>query len=494
MPHDAIIIGTGFSGMCAAIALARQGVHDVVLLEKADEVGGTWRDNTYPGIACDIPSHLYSFSFAMNPDWTRKFPQGPEIQRYLRGIADRFGVREKVRFGAEVERCVWDPVRGLWTVHTSDGEERSAPILMSGIGLLHFPRVPDFPGRETFAGPAFHTARWDHDVDLQGKRVAVIGTGASAIQVVPEIVDQVEKLVLFQRTPPWVVPRDDRPFHALEKAAFRSPLGRAYRWWLYWKNEALAVGFVGEPRLLQLMTFLGTRHIAAQIRDPALREKVTPTYTLGCKRILVSDDYYPAIQKPQVELVTRGVERLDEGAVIDAEGVRHEVDVVIYATGFEPVSFGPLEIVGEGGRTLDEAWSEGQQAYFGTMVAGFPNLFLLLGPNLGLGHNSMVFMIEAQVHYVMQLVERMRSRGLHRFAVSAEAQRAYNAQLVHALEDTVWASGCASWYLDADGNNPTLWPKSTLAFWRETRSVDFSCFEERAEWRVRRAKPRTAAR
>ncbi len=477
--HEAIVVGSGFSGLCMAIALRRAGIDDVVVLEKGDDVGGTWRDNTYPGIACDIPSHLYSFSFAPNPDWSHTYPPGAEIQRYLRRVAEEHDVLRCVRFGARVDRCVYGD--GGWTVHCADGDVRRAPILVSGIGGLHVPKLPAIEGRERFAGPAFHSARWDHGARLRGKRVAVIGAGASAIQIVPAIAPEVERLYVFQRTPSWVVPRGDRAFGPLAKLALRTPLGRLYRWLLYWRAEAAVYGFVREPRLMRVLDRLARRHLARQVADPALRARVTPGYTFGCRRILISDDYYPALCQDHVELIAEGVARMDETSLTTPSGERREVDVVVYATGFEPGALGPLTIVGEGGRTLDDAWREGPEAYMGTMVAGFPNLFFLVGPNIGLGHNSMVFMIEAQVHYVMRCIERMRARGLKRFAVDPVAQRDFNASLQRRLAGTVWASGCASWYLDANGRNGTLWPGSTVSFWARTRRPELAHFEQDVE-------------
>ncbi|HET7327644.1 MAG TPA: NAD(P)/FAD-dependent oxidoreductase [Nocardioidaceae bacterium] len=474
------IIGTGFGGLGVAMQLRRAGEHDFVLLERSDDVGGTWRDNHYPGAACDVPSHLYSFSFAPNADWSRSFSGQREILDYLRRCAREYGVLEKVRFGHEVLEAEWDEDAQRWRVETSGGSFR-AQVLVSAAGPLSDPVVPKLPGLEAFEGPAFHSAAWDHSVDLTGKRVAVVGTGASAIQFVPEIQPRVARLHVFQRTPPWVIPRHDRAYRPRERWAFRHVPGvqKASRTAIYWTRESFVLGFAIQRRLLTVMARAARRQLESQVPDASLRAKLTPDYTIGCKRVLISSDYYPAITRPNAEVVTDGIAEVRPGSIVTTDGAEREIDAIVFGTGFRttdlPITY---RIRGRLGPSLAQAWAAaGMQAYRGTTVHGFPNLFFVVGPNTGLGHTSMVFMIESQVSYILDALRQMSARDLGSVEVEAPAQESYNARLQDKMAGTVWTEGgCASWYLDERGRNSTLWPRFTFGFRALTRSFDLGAY------------------
>jgi cation diffusion facilitator CzcD-associated flavoprotein CzcO len=470
------VVGAGFAGIGAAVALRGAGCDDVVVLERAETVGGTWRDNTYPGCACDIRSHLYSFSFAANPGWTRNFPSQPEIWRYLEDVCDRFGVRPQIRCGVEVIEAAWEDAAGRWRVSTSRGDF-TADVLVSAAGALSEPSLPALPGLADFAGAAFHSARWRHDVDLAGARVAVVGTGASAVQLVPRIQPVVERLHVFQRTPPWVLPRRDRPIPLRRRRLFRSlPVTqRIARAAIYATCEAGVPGFVAIPAAMRPVEMIARRHLARQVGDPVLRALLTPRYRAGCKRLLLSDDYYPALMQPNVELVPAGVRALTRTGVVAADGAERQVDVVVFGTGFRATN-PPMahRLRGRGGIRLADAWAaHGMQALRGTTVHGFPNLFLLVGPNTGLGHNSMIFMIESQLRYIVDAIRAMDSGDLRAIEPTAPAQATWNAAVQRRMRRTVWSTGgCTSWYQDAQGRIPTLWPGSPGKFRRATRGVD----------------------
>jgi cation diffusion facilitator CzcD-associated flavoprotein CzcO len=480
------IIGTGFSGLGMAIRLKQEGIDDFVVFERAGDVGGTWRDNTYPGCQCDVPSHLYSFSFALNPEWSRTFSEQPEIQDYLRRCAGHFDVIPHVRFEHEVSDANWDDGAQHWVINTSAGQF-TAQVLVAGMGGLSEPSIPRLPGIDSFEGAAFHTAQWDHDVDLRGRRVAVIGTGASSIQVVPHIQPEVEKLHLFQRTPAWIMPHPDRPLSDREHKLYRRfPLAqRLMRGAIYWARETFVIPFV-RPRLARVPEAAARKHIAKQVPDSSLRRKLTPDYTIGCKRILISNDYYPAVSQPNVELVTEGIREVRPHSIVTGDGREVEVDVIIYGTGFRVTDMPAAERVrGRDGRTLSETWAGSMQAYLGTSIAGFPNLFMLVGPNTGLGHNSIVFMVESQVEYVLGALRAMDAGGVASVDVRPDVQDAYNAELQDQLKGTVWATGgCASWYLDDTGRNTTLWPGSTWPFRRRTRRFDPAAYTVRPDAKV----------
>ena len=478
----AIIVGAGFSGLCAAIELRKAGIEDFVILEKADRVGGTWRDNHYPGAACDIPSHLYSYSFEPNPRWSRAYGGQPEILAYLEHCAARYGLAPYLRFGAEVSRAEYDDARALWSVTARDGSSWTARALILGNGALHLPALPEIPGRERFTGTAFHSARWDHAAPLDGKRVAVIGTGASTIQFVPQIAPRVARLSVFQRTPPWIVPKADRPIGAREQWLFEHVPGAHWlrRSGLYWLLEARVLGFAFAPRVNQLAERLVRRHLARSVPDPVLRDQLTPRYRLGCKRVLISNDYYPALARPNVALVSDGIAAIEPTGVRTRDGQLHEVDAIIYGTGFKVVDYlSAMRIVGAGGRELNEVWRGEVRNYLGITVSGFPNLFLLMGPNTGLGHNSMIFMIEAQARYAVQAVRAMRRHALAALDVKPAVERAFRDEMAAKLRGTVWTSGCNSWYMAPDGD-VLLWPGFTFDYWWRTRRVDLTDYEVRA--------------
>lgn len=471
----ALVIGTGFSGLGMGIALQQRGI-DFVILEKADEIGGTWRDNIYPGCACDIPSHLYSYSFEPKADWEYLFSFQDEIFGYLKGVADKYGLRRYIEFNSHVDRAHWDDDEYRWHVFTTDGREFVAQFLVSAAGALHIPSIPDFPGLDEFRGPAFHSAAWDADVDLAGKQVAVIGTGASAIQVVPEIVDEVAGLQLYQRTPPWVVMRTNEAIPAgLRRALTTIPGTRwALRTGIYWLQEALAVGMTRWPAVLRVGEVLGKWNIRRSVKDRELRRKLTPHYRLGCKRILNSSTYYPAVANPKTELITEGIERFTADGIVTADGTERKVDVVVFATGFHVSdSYTYVDIKGSGGEDLVDRWNrEGMAAHRGVTVAEVPNLFFLLGPNTGLGHNSMVFMIESQIHYVTQAIAAADKAGAQALAPTRTAQDEFNEKLQQRLARTVWSTGgCSSWYLDEHGRNPVLWGGYTWQYWNATRRL-----------------------
>ncbi len=468
------IVGAGFSGLGMAIGLKRAGIDDFVVLERAAEGGGTWRDNTYPGCACDVQSDLYSFSFLPHPDWRRRYSPWSEIQAYLRRCAERFGIGPHTLWDHELRDARWDDEARRWRIATTAGP-RTADVLILGAGPLSEPAIPALPGLDRFAGTTFHSARWDHEHDLTGERVAVIGTGASAVQFVPRIQPRVGRLTLFQRTPPWVVPRLDRPISGRRRALYRAlPLAqRLVRAAIYWQRERGALALVYRPRMMAEAERVALAHLAAQVPDPALRAKLTPDYRMGCKRILLSDDFYPALTRDNVEVVTERIREVRPAGIVTEDGAERAIDTIIFATGFH-VTDAPYagRVRGRHGRSLADAWRDGPRAYLGAAVAGFPNLFLLLGPNTGLGHSSMVFMVESQVAYIRDCLRLMDRRGLASVEVRPEVEERHNEALQRRLRRTVWASGCASWYLDARGRNTTLWPGFTWEYRLRTRRFD----------------------
>ncbi len=475
------IVGSGFAGLGMAIRLKQAGIEDFVVLDRADDVGGTWQANTYPGCQCDIPSHLYSFSFAPNPSWSRTYSRQPEIWAYLRRTAERHGLGEHLRLGHELTGAAWNEELRRWHVQTSRGAF-DASLLIDATGPLSQPSVPSIPGLDSFEGTLFHSAQWDHDHVLDGERVAVIGTGASAIQFVPKIQPKVGRMHVFQRTPPWIMPHTDRPTSRVERGLYRAlPLAqRAVRTAIYWSRESLALGFTKDPRLAQPAELGAKLHLRRQVRDRELRRKLTPDYRLGCKRILLSNSWYPALCKPNVELVTDAIERIEGREIVLADGSRREVDTIILGTGFHVTDPPTAWLVrGRDGKTLAESAGRTPRAYLGTAMAGFPNMFKIIGPNTGLGHNSMVFMIESQLNYLIDAIALMDERDISSVEVKPAAVSAFNRELRALMPRTVWATGCASWYLDANGNNPTLWPDFTFRFRRRTRRFDADNYELR---------------
>ena len=475
---DVAVVGSGFSGLGMAVKLREAGIEDFVVLERGDAVGGTWWFNTYPGCGCDVPSHLYSFSFAPNPDWTRTYSRQPEIERYLARVAEDFDLGRSVRLGTTVTGAEWDDGAQRWSVETDRGR-LNARVLVSAAGALSDPKNPEIEGLERFRGTMFHSAQWDHDYDLEGKRVAVIGTGASAIQFVPAIAPDVAQMHVFQRTAPWIMPHTDRPISAREQRLYRRfPLvQKLVRGGIYSARELLVLGFAKQPRLMKLVERLARRHMDEQISDPELRRKVEPGYTIGCKRILPSNKWYPALGRDNVELVTDGIAEVRAHSIVTGAGEEVAVDAIIFGTGFNVTEMPVASYVrGRDGRTLDEHWQGSPRAHLGSTVPGFPNLFMLLGPNTGLGHSSMVYMIESQVAYVIDALKAMRRRGAATAEVRPEAVRDFNDGIDERMRDTVWNTGCSSWYLDATGRNSTLWPDWTFAFRRASR-FDATAYE-----------------
>jgi len=475
------VVGSGFGGLGAAVRLRREGVTDFVVLERADSVGGAWRDNSYPGCACDVPSHLYSFSFAPNPDWPRTFSGQEHIRAYLEHVTDVFRLRPHIRLNSEVKMVTWDTEKLRWTIETGSGT-LTADIVVSATGPLSDPKIPDIPGLDTFPGKIFHSARWDHDYDLRGKRVAVVGTGASAIQIVPAVQPDVSRLTLFQRTPPWVLPRVDRAISGVERGLHRAlPFTAQMRRGLLWGIRELQVqAFTKHPNELGFVEQLAKRNMARAIKDPGLRAKLTPDYRIGCKRILLSSSYYPTLARPNVDVVASGLASVDGSTLVAADGSRAEADAIIFGTGFHVTDMPIAErVVGAEGKTLAEAWKDGMQALRGASAAGFPNWMTIIGPNSGLANSSMILIIESQLAYLADFVRQLDVLG-GRAALDARpsAVDAWNRRVQQRMERTVWnTGGCTSWYLDAGGRNTTVWPGTTTEFRRATRRVELGEYE-----------------
>ncbi|PBC98355.1 catio diffusion facilitator CzcD-associated flavoprotein CzcO [Streptomyces sp. Ag82_O1-15] len=475
------VIGSGFGGLGAAVRLRREGITDFVVLERAGSVGGTWRDNSYPGCACDVPSHLYSFSFAPHPDWPRTFSGQEHIRAYLEHVTDVFGLRPHLRFDSEVKMMTWDQEKLRWGIETSRGF-LTADVVVSATGPLSDPKIPDIPGIDSFPGKVFHSARWDHDYDLRGKRVAMIGTGASAIQIVPAIQPDVSRLTLFQRTPPWVMPRVDRAITGAERWLHKQlPFTTQARRGLLWGIRELQVqAFTKRPDELGLVERLARRNMARAVHDPALRAKLTPDYRIGCKRILLSNTYYPALTRANVDVVASGLAKIDGSTLVAADGSTAEVDAIIFGTGFHVTDM-PIadRVVGTEGRTLAEVWRDGMKSLRGATAAGFPNWMTIIGPNTGLGNSSMILMIESQLNYMADYVRQLDVLG-GRAALDARpaAVEGWNDKVQERMLRTVWnTGGCTSWYLDANGRNTTIWPGTTTEFRSATRRVDLGEYE-----------------
>jgi cation diffusion facilitator CzcD-associated flavoprotein CzcO len=477
---SAIIIGAGFGGLAAAVELRRRGVEDVTLLERADRVGGVWRDNTYPGAACDVPSSLYSYSFAPNPDWPRRYAEQPDILRYIEQVADDQGLLQRVRTGAEVTRAVWDDSTARWHVEAraDDGTTTAydANLLVPAVGQLSRPHVPTLPGIDTFGGAAFHSAQWDHDVELTGKRVAVVGTGASAIQFVPHLQRRAGHVTVFQRSAPYVVPKPDRGYGALHRRAFRrlpatQSFGRELTRTL---SEQLNHALAEQTAFTKTFALAFHLHLRRQVKEPALRARLVPDYPVGCKRLLFSNDWYPALTQPNVDVVTDDIATVDSHGIRTADGRRHDADVIVYGTGFRATEFlAPMEIVGRDGRRLHDEWSDGAYAYLGASVPGFPNLFLVYGPNTNLGGSSVLTMIECQTGYLGQAVDLLAGAsadGPARLEVREDVTRRYDREMQERLADSVWTSGCASWYQTPGGRVVTNWPGQVREY-RERTAV-----------------------
>jgi cation diffusion facilitator CzcD-associated flavoprotein CzcO len=480
-PLRIAIIGAGMSGILSAIKLREAGLDDFVIYEKAARVGGTWRENTYPGIACDVPSHLYSYSFEPNPDWSHRFSPGDEIEAYFEGVAKRHGVLERIRFGEEVERLAWQD--GRWRLVTREGQHDSSDVVIAATGVLHHPNYPEIAGLDGFRGACFHSARWNHDVELAGRRVGIVGTGSTAVQIVSAVVDRVAKLSLFQRTPQWIAPQDNPAYTEQEKAAFRrdpklmrqlhDDLSRMFA-----ENFSNAVVDARSPQM-KLLEEVCRANLENNVKDPVLREKLRPSYRAACKRLVISPDFYQAIQKPNAELVTEGIERVEPGGVRTKDGRLHELDVLVLATGFRADRFlRPIEVTGRDGRTLDDAWAKRPVAYLSISVPGFPNLFMLNGPNGPVGNFSLIEVAELQLAYVLQLLEPLRAGRCREVAPRAEATERFDAERVEAAKQTVWITGCRSWYLD-DRGIPAVWPWTFDRFREEMAAPKLPAFELR---------------
>lgn len=471
---EVAVIGTGFAGICMGIQLKKAGITDFIILERADDIGGTWRDNTYPGAACDVSSHMYSFSFEPKPDWSRMYSPQQEIQEYLWHCTHKYSLEPYIRFNSNVVGSFFNEETGYWTIKVENGHDIIAKFIVNGMGPLNRAIIPSIKGQETFTGTSFHSSHWDHQYDINDKKIAVIGTGASAIQIVPSIADKVKELYLYQRTAPWVLPKADREMTGIEKWLFKSlPLTqKTLRSVVYWINEATVIGIVINPSLTKWIEKVALKFLEKAVPDPVLREKVTPKYTIGCKRILLSNEYYPALSRPNVDVINDGIDRIDGNKIYTKDGSFREVDAIVYATGFQASEY-PKELVvkGIGQKDLLQTWKDGPEAYLGTVVNGFPNMFLVIGPNTGLGHNSMVFMIEASVNYIVKAIKTVRNKGMRYLNVKEEIQEAYNAEIQKKLEKTVWNSGCNSWYLTSTGKNTTVWPGFTFEYWQKTRNI-----------------------
>lgn len=463
----AIIVGTGFAGLGMAIALRKQGIQDFVVLEKGQDVGGVWRDNTYPGAACDIPSHLYSFSFELSPRWSRTFAQQPEILEYLRHCARKYDILQHIRFASEVSEATFDEQTAVWTVTTRDGRQFKSRLFIVGTGQLSRPAYPKLPGMENFQGRSFHSANWDHDCALEGKRVAVVGTGASAIQFVPAIADRVSQLKVFQRSAPYILPRPDRAYSNRLKAIFQNVpwLMRLYRLKIFLFHDISKAAFTNRQWLMGIMANRPFRKLLRkQVKDPAVQAKMLPDYAPGCKRILISSDYLATFSKSHVELVTEGIQNVTANGLVTTDGRHHPADVIIYGTGFAATEFlAPMRITGMGNLDLNAAWKNGAQAYMGMTVPSFPNMFILYGPNTNLGHNSIVYMLESQIAHVMRCIQHMHEGQRDTIEVTSQAHEAFNTRIQSLLVKAVW-NRCKSWYTDINGRNTTNWPGFAATF------------------------------
>ena len=477
------IIGSGFSGLGMAAQLRKRGRDDFVILEKAHDIGGTWRDNTYPGCGCDVPAALYSYSFEQNPYWSKMWCSQPEIQAYLQRVADKYDLRRKVMFGTELVEAHWDEAASRWRGRLADGRTVTAQFVVISVAPLHVPRIPEISGIETFTGPVFHSARWDHGVDLAGKKVAVIGTGASAIQFMPVIAKHVDQLHVYQRSPAWVIGRPNVSIPRLVQQLFaRVPLTcTAFRYINYWIAELLGVAINGYGNLHKLLQWAGEANIRKHVKDPALAAKLTPDYQVGCKRLLFSRTYYQALAQPNAEVITDGIAEVRPSSIVTVDGTERAVDVIIYATGFHVLNdrFDDLRIRGAGGEVMAHRWNaEGLQGHMGVSMAGMPNAFLLMGPNTGVAYSSIVFMIEQQIEYVLRALDRVQHRAAASIHVRRDAQDRFNEDIQRRSAKRVWTNGsCTNWFVDATGANRALWPGFTWQYWRAARDFDEAAFE-----------------
>jgi cation diffusion facilitator CzcD-associated flavoprotein CzcO len=477
-----VIIGAGMSGILSAIKLREAGFEDFTIYEKADRPGGTWRENTYPGIGCDVPSHLYSYSFEPNPDWSHRFSPGAEIQAYFERVATKYELEKSIRYGEEIVAC--DFRDGRWQLVTASGARDTADFVIAATGVLHHPQEPDIPGLEDFAGPRFHSARWNHDVPLEGRCMGLIGTGSTAVQIVPAVIDRVAKLSLFQRTPQWIMPQENPAYTEAEKAAFRADPGSMVA--LHHDISRLfAVGFANavvdaDSPQMKMIEQACTENLETGVRDPVLRERLRPDYRAACKRLVISPNFYEAIQRPNAELVSEPIERVEPAGVRTRDGRLHELDLLVSATGFRVDRFmRPMQITGPDGRRLDDVWAERPIAYLSISIPGFPNLFMLNGPNGPVGNFSLIEVAELQVHYILQLIELARAGRCREIAASQTATDAFDAARTEAAKKTVWVTGCNSWYLD-DRGIPATWPWTFDRFREEMAAPKLDAFALRA--------------
>ncbi|HVW27547.1 MAG TPA: NAD(P)/FAD-dependent oxidoreductase [Polyangiaceae bacterium] len=489
MRHPRVaIIGAGVSGLCMAAALQRVGVGNPTIFEKADSLGGTWRENVYPGAGCDVPSHLYCYSFHPNPDFSRAFAAQPEILAYLRAFAESREITRSIRFGSEVTHARFDAKRSLWSLRIASGETFEADVVITATGQLNRPKYPKIRGLSDFAGAVFHSAKWKAGHDLRGERVAVIGSGASAAQIVPAIAPLASRLYLFQRTPSWVIPKMDVVYSEVARAAFKRfpSLLKLNRYFIYWWLEPRFFAFETGSRYSRLFERQARSFMESQIRDVALRAKLVPDYPPGCKRVLISNDYLPALQRPNVDVVTDPIDHVARDAILLRDGSARQVDTIVLATGFEATQFlAPLAVEGPNGARLEDAWRGGAHAYLGMTVAGFPNFFMLYGPNTNLGHNSIIFMVECQARYIAQLVERIARGDVRSVDVRRDRMDAFNEAIQAKLSGTVWNAGCTNWYATEDGKQTNNWPYFTVDYWRRTRRPNPDDFEWRISPRAR---------
>lgn len=485
--HAALIIGAGFTGLGAAIRLAEAGVDDIVILERADRVGGTWRDTTYPGASCDVPSLLYSYSFVKNPTWSRTYSPAPEIYRHLEDMADRFDIRGRIKFGHEVKGLSFDEEAGVWTATTKNRKKFRARSVVLASGPLSDVSFPDIRGLDSYRGHKIHSARWDHDYDFAGKRVAVIGTGASAIQIIPELVKRAEFVKVFQRTPCWVLPRLDAATPPTLQSLFAKvpATQQLARQALYWGHEASATALVWDTPLTSLAARLGRAHLRAQVKDPWLRRQLTPDFRPGCKRMLVSSDYYPALQRDNCKLIDWPIATLSPVGIRTSDGIEHHLDCIVFATGYDVHLTGPpFPVTGLGGRSLAAEWADGAQAYKSINVHGYPNLFVMTGPNSGPGHNSLLVYIEGQLDYVVRGIKTILDEDLRYLDVREQVQRRHNEDLQRRLTKTTWMSGCRSWYLTKDGFNGSMYPGFAAQYLRQMRDFRYEDYQAVARARA----------
>jgi len=474
-PPSVLIIGAGFAGLGAAIRLRQAGVENIVILERAGEVGGTWRDNSYPGAACDIPSNLYSYSFAQNPDWSRSFSGSAEILGYIHHLVNTFKLRPLIRFRQNVTALAFDESTGLWTAQVDGGEPVQARTVVMAQGPLSNASFPKMPGIDAFEGHKIHSAKWDHEYDFTGKRVAVIGTGASGIQIIPELVKKAAFVKVFQRTPGWVLPRPDFSTPEWNKSLFRKlPAAQtALRRALFWGHESMALSVIWNSPLTVIAERLALAHLKHQVKDSWLRRQLTPDFRIGCKRVLISNEYYPALQRDNCKLITWPIATLSPKGIRCAEGIEHQVDCIVFATGFDVCKSGtPFPVTGLKGRQLNEEWARGAQAYKSINVAGYPNLFLTFGPNSGPGHNSALVYMESQIDYLVQGIQTILGKNLKALDVKPHAQERYNREIQKRLSKTNWNSGCKSWYLTEDGYNATMYPGFATQYARQMQALE----------------------